>query len=230
MRPLPCSRALRTLLATAGLLSLATIAAPSEGRDAAATPQPERSAEELIEQHCTRCHLAPDPRDLSREYWSFALHYMGNYVGMKGDEFEDMTVSPVPPDWEPQQDYTKRYILSDSHGYMRDLYPFKAWIPPQPEMSAEEFRRIRAYYLEHSLPWQEMEIKRPKAPLAPGFEPVVPPLDLEPNALVLATRVDEKRRRIYVGRSVIDDWVGGGERKPGFDRWDDIVVLYLDTG
>ena len=112
MRPLPCSRALRTLLATAGLLSLATIAAPSEGRDAAATPQPERSAEELIEQHCTRCHLAPDPRDLSREYWSFALHYMGNYVGMKGDEFEDMTVSPVPPDWEPQQDYTKALLAA----------------------------------------------------------------------------------------------------------------------
>lgn len=233
MRPLPCTRALRTLLGTAGLLSLAAIAGAAgagNASDAAATPQPQRSAGELIEQHCTRCHLAPKPRDLSREYWSFALHYMGNYVGMKGDEFEDLTVSPVPPDWEPQQDYTKRYILSDSHGYMRDLYPFKAWIPPQPEMSADEWRRMRAYYLEHALPWQEMEIKRPKAPLAPGFEPVVPPLDLEPNALVLATRVDEKRRRIYVGRSVIDDWVGGGERKPGFDRWDDIVMLDLDSG
>ncbi|MCG3170122.1 MAG: hypothetical protein CALGDGBN_01659 [Pseudomonadales bacterium] len=233
MRPLPCTRALRTLLGTAGLLCFAAIAGAAgagNASDAAATPQPERSVEELIEQHCTRCHLAPKPRDLSREYWSFALHYMGNYVGMKGDEFEDLTVSPVPPDWEPQQDYTKRYILSDSHGYMRDLYPFKAWIPPQPEMSADEWRRMRAYYLEHALPWQEMEIKRPKAPLAPGFEPVVPPLDLEPNALVLATRVDEKRRRIYVGRSVIDDWVGGGERKPGFDRWDDIVMLDLDSG
>ena len=146
----------KTLLlrgAAAGLLALVAVsvtakdAAPAgePGATKPGPPQQERSAQELIQRHCTRCHLAPDPRDLSREYWSYALHYMGNYVGMKGDEFPDMTVSPVPPDWEPQQDYTKRYILSDSQGYMRDLYPFKMYIPPAPEMSAEEFRRIRAY-------------------------------------------------------------------------------------
>lgn len=224
--------------AAAGLLALVAACATANdqapGREASAAepsaPQQERSAPELIQRHCTRCHLAPDPGDLSREYWSYALHYMGNYVGMKGDEFPDMTVSPVPPDWEPQQDYTKRYILSDSQGYMRDLYPFKLYIPPEPEMSAEEFRRIRAYYLEKSRSWPDMEIKRPKAPLAPGFKPVVPNLELEPNALVLATLVDEKRRRIHVGRSVIDDWVGGGGRKEGFDRWDDVVVFDLDSG
>lgn len=233
MRPRSLARALCALVGTAGLLAFGTVGGAVEASDAKGTgvvADSGRSAEQLIQDHCTRCHLAPNPRDLSREYWSFALHYMGNYVGMKGDEFEDMVVSPVPPDWEPQKDYTKRYFLTDSHGYMRDLYPFRAWIPPQPEMSPEEFRRMRAYFLERSLPWQEMEIKRPKAPLLPGFEPVVPPLDLEPNALVLATRVDEKRRRIYVGRSVIDDWVGGGERREGFDKWDDVVVLDLDTG
>lgn len=192
--------------------------------------KPERSAEQLIQDHCTRCHLAPKPEDLSREYWSYAVHYMGNYVGMKGDEFEDLTVSPVPPDWEPQQDYTKRYILSDKLGYMRDLYPFKPYIPAEPEMTKEEFIRLREYFLKNSRSWPDMEIKRPKAPLAKGFTPVIPNLDLEPNALVLATQVDSQRGRIYVGRSVIDDWVGGGGRREGFDKWDDIVVLDLKTG
>ena len=188
------------------------------------------SAQELVQRHCIRCHLEPLPEDLSREYWSYALHYMGNYVGMKGDEFEDLTVSPVPPDWEPQKDYTKRYILSDKLGYMRDLYPFKPYIPPEPEMSKEQFVLMRKYFLDNAKSWPDMEIKRAKQPLMKGFTPVIPKLDLEPNGLVLATQVDEKRRRLYVGRSVIDDWVGGGGRKAGFDKWDDVVVLNLDTG
>ena len=212
--------------AASGLLALAAGSALADG----SAPGEELSAQQLIDRHCTSCHLAPEPRDLSREYWSFALHYMGNYVGMKGDEFEDMTVSPVPPEWEPEPDYTKRYFLHDSKGYMRDLYPFKPYIPAESMMSKEDFLKIRAYYLENSLPWPEMEIKRPKAPLAPGFKPVTPNLDLEPNALVLATLVDEERRRIYVGRSVIDDWIGGGGRKEGFDRWDDIVAFDIDSG
>ena len=192
--------------------------------------KPELSAQELVQKHCTRCHLAPEPGDLSREYWPYALHYMGNYVGMKGDEFDDMTVSPVPPEWEPQKDYTKRYILSDTKGYMRDLYPFKPYIPDEPEMTKAEFNRMRDYFEENSKPWQEMEIKRPKAPIAKIFKPVIPNLDLEPGALVLSTQVDPERRHIYVGRSVIDDWVGGGQRQEGFDKWDDVVVLDMDSG
>jgi len=193
----------------------------------------ERSVEELLEQHCTRCHLVARPTDLSREYWSFALHYMGNYVGMPDDVFDDMKVSPVPSEWEPEEDYTRRYILEDSQGYMRDLYPFKPHIPAEPEMTKEEYNRIRDYYLANSKPWQEMEIKRPKQPkqpLAPGFQPVIPNLALEPNGLVIATHVDETRRRIYVGWSVVDDWVGGGGRKPGFEERDQLMVFDLETG
>jgi hypothetical protein len=211
----------------AGTTLIAALAFSVSGASAG---EKELSAEELVDRHCIRCHLAPDPADLSREYWSYALHYMGNYVGMKGDEFEDMTVSPVPPDWEPVPDYTKRYILSDSEGYMRDLYPFKPHIPPEPEMTKAEWLRMRAYYLDNARSWTEMEIKRPKAPLMKGFTPVSPNLDLEPNTLVLATLVDEERKRLYVGRSVIDDWVGGGGRKEGFEEWDDIVVLDLASG
>ena len=216
--------------ATAVAAAPASADAPPKESNVQESNVQELTAQELIQQHCTRCHLAPEPGDLSREYWSFAIQYMGNYVGMKGDEFEDMTVSPVPPEAEPQQDYTKRYTLTDSHGFTRDFGVFKPQIPPEPEMTKEELQRIRAYFVENSLPWTDMEIKRPKAPLLPGFKPVVPNLDLEPNALVLATLVDEQRRRIYVGRSVIDDWVGGGERKEGFDKWDDIVEFDLDSG
>ncbi len=214
----------RRVAAAAAAVSVALVATAGE------TPKDELSAEELVERHCIRCHLAPEPGDLSKEYWSYAMHYMGNYVGMKGDEFEDLTVSPVPPDWEPQKDYTKRYILSDKLGYMRDLYPFKPYIPAEPEMSKAEFIRMREYYVDNAKSWPDMEIKRPKAPIAKGFTPVIPRLDLEPNALVLATLVDEDRHRIYVGRSVIDDWVGGGGRREGFEKWDDVVVFDLDTG
>ena len=188
------------------------------------------SGKKLVDKHCTRCHLAPNPSDLSKEYWSFAVHYMGFYVGMKGDEFDDLKMSSVPPEWEPEPDYTKRYILEDSEGYIRDLYPFKPYIPAEPMMSKAEFKEIRDFFVSNAKVWQEMEIKRKKAPLAKGFNPVFPKLDLEPNTLILSSQVDEKRRRLYVGRSVIDDWVGGGERQEGFDKWDDIVVLNLDTG
>jgi len=223
----------KTFIATAmrNALSIAIVLFAGVGLAAAGEEtQKERSAQELIQSHCVRCHLAPEPEDLSREYWSYAIHYMGNYIGMKGDEFDDLTVSPVPPDWEPQKDYTKRYILSDKLGYMRDLYPFKPYIPPEPEMSKAEFVRLRKYFLDNAKSWPDMEIKRAKQPLMKGFTPVIPKLDLEPNALVLATQVDEKRRRLYVGRSVIDDWVGGGGRREGYDKWDDVVVLDIDSG
>ncbi len=190
----------------------------------------ELTGEALVNKHCTRCHLAPNPSDLSKEYWSFAVHYMGFYVGMKGDELEGLKMSDVPPEWEPEPDYTKRYILEDSEGYIRDLYPFKPYIPTEPMMSKAEFKEIRDFFVSNAKTWKEMEIKRTKAPLAKGFKPVFPKLELEPNTLILSSQVDEKRRRLYVGRSVIDDWVGGGERQEGFEKWDDIVVLNLDTG
>ncbi|MCE7897112.1 MAG: hypothetical protein DYH19_10125 [Gammaproteobacteria bacterium PRO8] len=79
------------------------------------------TGQELVQRHCVRCHLEPSPADLAKEYWPYALHYMGNYVGMKGDEFPDMRVEPAPPEMEPVKDYTKRYFLFGSDGYYRDL-------------------------------------------------------------------------------------------------------------
>lgn len=188
------------------------------------------SGKELVERHCTRCHLAPDPADLSREYWPYALHYMGNYVGMKGDEFSDMRTEPFPPELEPTKDYTKRYFLYGSDGHFRDFYPFRQYMPPEPLMSQAEFLRMREYFVENAKPASEMEMQGPKAPLARRFKPVFPNLDLEPDALILATLVDPARGRLHVGRTVIDDWVGGGQRREGFDKWDDVVVFDLKTG
>jgi hypothetical protein len=190
----------------------------------------ELSGKELVDKHCVRCHLAPEPGDLSKEYWPYALHYMGNYVGMKGDEFADMRVEPPPPEMEPVQDYTKRYFLYDSNGYFRDLYPFKLYIPAQPEMTKDEFLRLREYFVSNAKSWKELEMQNPKAPLAKTFKPVFPKLDLEPDALILSTQVDPKRRRLYVGRTVIDDWVGGGERRAGFDQWDEVLAFDIESG
>ena len=197
--------------------SSAPATAPATGKD-------------LVDRHCVRCHLAPEPADLAKEYWPYALHYMGNYVGMKGDEFPDFRIEDFPPELEPVKDYTKRYFLYGSDGYFRDFYPFRRHIPAAPEMSREDFLKIREYYVANARPWKAMEQQAPKAPLAKLFRPVVPKLDLEPDALVLSTLVDPARGRLYVGRTVIDDWVGGGERRAGFDKWDDVAVLDLATG
>jgi hypothetical protein len=220
-----------TLIVTTAVL-VATLAAGCGSPEEEAVPAPvaDVSGKELVERHCVRCHLAPDPGDLSKEYWPYALHYMGNYVGMKGDEFPDMRTEPFPPELEPVEDYTKRYFLYDNNGYFRDFYPFRIHIPPEPMMSKAEFLKMREYFVENARPGAKMELQEPKASLARVFQPVFPKLELEPNALILATLVDPGRRRLYVGRSVIDDWVAGGERREGFDEWDDVVLLDLESG
>jgi hypothetical protein len=97
-------------------------------------------------------------------------------------------------------------------------------------MTKAEFLAMREYFVANARPWKEMELQEPKTPVTRTFEAVFPKLDLEPDALVLATQVDPARKRLYVGRTVIDDWVGGGERRAGFEKWDDVVVLDLPTG
>jgi hypothetical protein len=197
---------------------------------AAAAADPTAAGRALVDKHCVRCHLAPEPGDLSRDYWPYALHYMGNYVGMRGDEFPDLRTEDFPPALEPEKDYTKRYFLYGSDGFFRDFYPFRAHIPPQPEMTPAEFRQLREYYVANSRPWRELEQQGPKPPVTTRFRPVVPSLDLAPNQLVMSTWVDRARGRIHVGRAVIDDWVGGGERRAGFTDWDELLVFDLATG
>jgi len=219
---------LQPLICVAAVL-LAGCGGPADQPAPAATAA-EPTGRQLVDRHCVRCHLAPEPGDLPKEYWPFALHYMGNYVGMKGDEFPDFRTEDFPPELEPVRDYTKRYFLYGSDGWFRDFYPFRQHIPAAPEMSREEFLRMRDYFVAAAKPWKAMEQQEPKAPPLTLFRPVVPELDLEPDALVLSTLVDPARKRLHVGRTVIDDWVGGGERRAGFDKWDDVAVLDLATG
>ena len=107
----------------AAILALMLVAAAGCDRSAPDSPAPDSPEQKtpattataavhpgkaLIDRHCTRCHLAPDPADLSREYWPYAIHYMGNYVGMRGNEFPDFRTEDFPPELEPVRDYTKR--------------------------------------------------------------------------------------------------------------------------
>lgn len=220
------------------LLALATIAGcGSPEKEAPEAPQlsgqelVDQRGQELVQQHCIRCHLEPVPSDLSKEYWPFALHYMGYYVGMKGDEYADMRMEDFPPMFEPVQDYTKRYFLiQEESGYVRDLYPFKEHIPPAPMMSREDWLLMREYYESNARSWTDMLIKRPREPIVKGFKPVVPNLDLAPNGLTIATKVDPERKRIYVGTSVLDDFVAGGGRMAGVEERDHLLAFDLETG
>lgn len=224
------------LTAALGLISLllaftsVSSFAASETQAGGLTPEATQKAEKLIATHCTICHLMPDPSELSREYWPFALHYMGYYVGMKGDEFEDMRMEDFPPMFEPVQDYTKRYFLFDSKGHNRDLFPFKSFMPPERWMTPEDFVLIRQYYETNARPWTDMLIKAPRPPVSTDFKPVVPNLELAPNGLTIATRVDAKKNRIYVGTSVLDDFVAGGGRMEGVEERDHLVAFDLETG
>ena len=188
----------------------------------------ELSGKELAERHCTRCHLVPEPTNLAREYWPTAMYYMSHYVGMQGVDLPEVKHGPFPPEMIPADDYNHRVVIyPQGEDYMQFFWVFKSHMVTQPMMSTEEWIRIKDYYVANSLPRKDprMEIRDRKEPLLKGFKPTVPNLDLEPNALVMSTRVDEKNQRIYIGRSVLDDWYQGGE-----ELHDDLVVLDLKTG
>ncbi len=184
------------------------------------------TGKELVDIHCTRCHLAPNPVDLPKELWPVALHWMGNYVGMQGDEFADFSVEPA--DYETGDDYTKSYALVDTEGNRNGIRIFNKWVLPEPSMMKAEWLQIREYFVVNARPKSDMIIRRSKQPLITGFTPSIPPLDLEPNGLIFTTLVDEDNRRLYVGRGVLDDWVAGG--RPGFEGSDDLLAFDLNNG
>lgn len=214
------------------ILLLSLIAGPAvAGSTSPETPdthQPEMDGKELTDLYCTRCHLAPEPTNLSREYWPMALYYMSHYVGMQDVALPEVTHGPFPPEMIPAEDYTHRVVIYDQReDFQQYFWVFKNHIIDQPMMSSEQWFRIKDYFMDNSLPRSDprMEIRDRKEPLLKGFTPTVPNLELEPNGLVMSTRVDEKNRRLYVGRSVLDDWYQGGEA-----LHDDLIAFDLDTG
>ncbi len=191
------------------------------------------SATELIDVQCIRCHLAPVPEDLSKENWPLALAAMGMYLGFKGDELSDFTLAPPDPDTADdstaaEADYRFFIKLVDTEGAEHIVWGYKEFVPSEPLISVEDWQNVRDYYVANAAPMPDMYLQRPKQPLLKGFTPTEPNLDIEPNGLVFTTLVDEERRQIYVGRSVMDDWKVGG--RPEFEGTDDLLALDLVTG
>ena len=57
---------------------------------------PSLTGKELVDIHCVRCHLAPEPSDVSKELWPTVLAGMGLYLGFQGDELPDfVSAEPV---------------------------------------------------------------------------------------------------------------------------------------
>lgn len=84
------------------------------------------SAEELVTQYCTGCHLAPTPGQLPRESWPFVLQWMGNYLGFK-----------------------------DTDGALYGVVNIDI-IPEKKLISSGDFEKIESYFLENSKPQKEM--------------------------------------------------------------------------
>lgn len=189
------------------------------------------TGKQLVDIYCTRCHLAPLPTDLPRENWPAAVHWMGNYVGMKGDEFDDLKIEPVDADTllNTPDDHTTSYTLVDLQGNRQSVRLQKSWILHTPLMNKDQWLRIREYFEKNARPKVEMKIHRSTPPLMKGFTPTVPPLNLEPNGLIFSTVVDEERQRLYVGRGVTDDWIASASEIEGVAGSDDIVAFDLKS-
>ena len=188
---------------------------------------------ELIDIHCVRCHLAPNPEDLPKEVWPESLAGMGYYLGFsKGDELPDFTIAPPDPEnvEEPHpSDYRYYGRLLDSEGVEHRIWGYEEFALSEPIISEADWILMRNYFVENASPMADMYIERPKQPILEGFTPTTPPLDIEPNGLVFTTLVDADRNRMYVGRSVMDDWKAGG--LPGVQEGtDDLLAFDLTTG
>lgn len=169
---------------------------------ASGTDDPDLVAKRLIDIHCARCHLAPDPSKLPKEHWTNVVQWMGNYLGTRDYEFSGTTLQVLPED--PTYDYVYTYILMQADGYGTFNLVYKAAMPTAPLISKEDLLLIRDYLVENARPYSAMLTRRPKAPQLRNFTPTIPNLELAPNGLVYSTLVDESTGQIYVARPTID--------------------------
>jgi len=193
------------------------------------------TGKELAERYCTSCHLLPNASDVPKEFWPVVVQWMGAYLGMKGDELEGIEMGPpAPAEIDTADDYTISFVMMEKEGFLglKRYFNIKRYysdyVPSERVISKAEFQRIADYFVDNARPAAEMIKPLPDHPGVNGFTPVVPELELEPNALVLSFAVDEKKQQLYVGRGVTDDWVGTG--RPGYEDYDDLVVLDLNSG
>jgi hypothetical protein len=143
---------------------------------------PERNeGRRLAEQYCQGCHIFPEPELLERESWErWVLPRMARMLGVQ------LTTGWV--DQEPIE-----------YGEGGRLVTEAAVFPDTAQVSAAEWSRIAAYYMENA----PLELPPPPArePIAtglPGFLVHVPEFRI-PSPMVTLIRLDPARGRIYVG-------------------------------
>ena len=64
-------------------------------------PESVLQGEALAQQHCARCHLLPEPGDLPKDRWAFAMEWMAHYLGY--DTFEGKLSNIVMDGLMPKQ-------------------------------------------------------------------------------------------------------------------------------
>lgn len=202
------------------VLSIGCVTWERAGAEEVAATGP--SGQELVKIHCVRCHVAPEPSDVSKELWPNVLAAMGLYLGFEGDELPDfLTSRPVE---KPFSDYNVEKTLVDIVGNEHRISSFKPFVLTTPLISESDWLSIRNYFVDNAVPMAAMFLPQPDHPLIEGFTPTFPTLDIEPNGLVFTTLVDAENQRLYVGRAVWNPRATG-EVKP-----DDLLALDLKTG
>jgi hypothetical protein len=180
---------------------------------------------QLVDAHCTRCHLAPIPQDLSKDVWPVRLASMGLYLGMPIETLPDFVSSKVKDD-ELTAFFFDRIHRTATHknGEDYDISSFKTWVLTEPILSDDEWVAIRDYFVDNAPLIEELVLPVPDNPELKGFKAVTPNLDIDPNGLIMATRVDEEKGIIYVGRAV--------GRMMAFLREgsEDVLALDLESG
>jgi hypothetical protein len=154
---------------------------------------------QLAEIHCIRCHLLPDPHDLPKNVWPKRLADMGMYLGFEGDELPDIK-ELKPAEQRTPRSLRKTIVYSDEREL--EISAYKSWIPATPMISVEDWIEVRNYFVDNAPLMEELVLPQPDHPTLTGFEAVEPDLEVEPNALVVSTRVDEANDILYIGRSI----------------------------
>ena len=207
-----------TMTALAAACAIWTNAHAQSGQD------PHFTGQELVDIHCVRCHLAPDPTDVSREIWPRVLARMGLYLGFQGDELPDFMSVELE---EASRPYEIEKTVHDAQGNEHMIRAFKAFVVSDPLIDEADWLQIRDYYVENAPPMADMVLPPPQHPPLEGFIPSVPALDIEPNGLIITTLVDEARQLLYLGRA----WgtLGDNEAREN-EKSDELLAFDLKTG
>jgi len=189
----------------------------------AAAEAAENRGKQLVEIHCIRCHDVPDPHDLSKDVWPKRLADMGMYFGFKGDELPDIASVGERMETPFTQLLIKPAVGTDGSEF--NIAAYERYVITSPVLSLEDWIAIRDYFVENALTLDEMVLPVPDYPVIEGFEAKVPNLDIEPNGLIISTRVDEANDILYVGR-------GNGRQMFAFKEGvkEDVIAVDLNSG